>query len=79
MLNADITLQDVYVPATNKLAYVNRFSDMAQVLGLGRYGVAWEAAGVAAGALELALKYTKEREQFGKAHCGLPVDPTEAC
>lgn len=66
VLNADITLQDVYVPAANKLAYVKRFSDMLQVLGLGRYGVAWEAAGVAAGAFELALKYTKEREQFGK-------------
>ena len=66
VLNADITLENVSVPAANKLAYVNRFSDMAQVLGVGRYGVAWEAAGVAAGAFELALKYTQEREQFGK-------------
>ena len=73
VLNADITLQDVYVPAANKLAYVNRFSDMAQVLGLGRYGVAWEAAGVAAGAFELALKYTKEREQFGKPIAGFQL------
>ena len=73
VLNADITLQDVYVPAANKLAYVNRFSDMAQVLGLGRYGVAWEAAGAAAGAFELALKYTKEREQFGKPIAGFQL------
>ena len=73
VLNADITLQEVYVPAANKLAYVNRFSDMAQVLGLGRYGVAWEAAGVAAGAFELALKYTKEREQFGKPIAGFQL------
>ena len=73
VLNAEITLQDVYVPAANKLAYVNRFSDMAQVLGLGRYGVAWEAAGVAAGAFELALKYTKEREQFGKPIAGFQL------
>ena len=73
VLNADIGLRDVYVPAENKLAYVNRFSDMAQVLGLGRYGVAWEAAGVAAGAFELALKYTKEREQFGKPIAGFQL------
>lgn len=73
VLNADISLRDVYVPAANKLAYVNRFSDMAQVLGLGRYGVAWEAAGVAAGAFELALKYTKEREQFGKPIAGFQL------
>ncbi|MEL7234166.1 MAG: acyl-CoA dehydrogenase family protein, partial [Chloroflexota bacterium] len=32
----------------------------------GRTGVAWEAAGAAAGAFEIALEYAKEREQFGK-------------
>lgn len=73
VLNADIALRDVYVPAANKLAYVNRFSDMARVLGIGRYGVAWEAAGVAAGAFELALKYAKEREQFGKPIAGFQL------
>ena len=66
VLNADIILEDVFVPKGNRLAFVSRFRDMARVLGIGRYGVAWEAAGVAAGAFELALKYTKAREQFGK-------------
>ena len=73
VLNADIRLDAVYVPAENRLAYVNRFRDMAQVLGMGRYGVAWEAAGVAAGAFELALKYSKEREQFGKPIAGFQL------
>ncbi|MCY3781627.1 MAG: acyl-CoA dehydrogenase family protein [Chloroflexi bacterium] len=73
VLNADITLDNVYVPAKNRLAYVNRFRDMARVLGAGRYGVAWEAAGVAAGAFELALKYTKAREQFGKPIAGFQL------
>ena len=73
VLNADITLENVFVPAENRLAYVNRFRDMARVLGAGRYGVAWEAAGVAAGAFELALKYTKEREQFGKPIAGFQL------
>ena len=60
-------------PLKTGLAYVNRFRDMARVLGVGRYGVAWEAAGVAAGAFELALKYTKEREQFGKPIAGFQL------
>lgn len=73
VLNADITLDQVFVPKQNRLAYVKRFRDMAQVLGVGRYGVAWEAAGVAAGAFELALKYTKTREQFGKPIAGFQL------
>ena len=73
VLNADITLDEVFVPKENRLAYVKRFRDMAQVLGVGRYGVAWEAAGVAAGAFELALRYTKAREQFGKPIAGFQL------
>ncbi len=66
ILNANIFLDDVRVPAENRLAYVNSFKDTAMVLGMGRYGVAWEAAGVAAAAFEYALEYAKQREQFGK-------------
>lgn len=66
VLNADITLHEVRIPAANRLANVSSFKHAAQVLGMGRYGVAWEAAGVAAGAFELALAYALEREQFGK-------------
>ena len=66
VLNADITLENVVVPAENRLEGVSSFRDMAQVLGLGRYGVSWEAAGVAAGAFEFALDYAKNREQFGR-------------
>ena len=73
VLNADIRLDDVYVPKENRLAYVKRFRDMTPVLGAGRYGVAWEAAGVAAGAFELALKYCQTREQFGKPIAGFQL------
>jgi glutaryl-CoA dehydrogenase len=66
LLNADITLENVRVPATNRLAKVNSFKDIGKVLVMGRYGVGWEAAGNAAGSFELALKYAKERHQFGK-------------
>jgi len=66
VLNADIKLTNVRVPAENRLAKSRSFKDAGKVLVLGRYGVAWEAAGVAAGAFELALEYAKNREQFGK-------------
>lgn len=66
VMNGDITLQNVRVPAENRLEKVRSFRDAATVLMIGRTGVAWEAAGAAAGAFELALAYAKEREQFGK-------------
>ncbi|MBZ0292283.1 MAG: acyl-CoA dehydrogenase family protein [Anaerolineae bacterium] len=66
VLNADITLENVRVPAENRLAKPRSFRDVGKVLALGRYGVSWEAAGVAAGAFEAALRYAKDREQFGK-------------
>lgn len=64
--NADIHLDNVRVPVENRLEYVRSFRDMSIVLGMGRFGVAWEAAGIATAAYELALDYAKTREQFGK-------------
>lgn len=66
VLNADIKLENVRVPAENRLAKPRSFRDVGKVLFLGRFGVAWEAAGVATGAFEHALEYAKQREQFGK-------------
>ncbi len=73
VLNANITLNNVRIPKENKLAYCTSFRDMAMVLGIGRYGVSWEAAGVAAGAFEFALEYAKNREQFGKPIAGFQL------
>lgn len=67
IMNADITLNNVRVPAENRLAKPRSFRDAAKVLVMGRYGVAWEAAGVAAGAFEMALEYAKQRQQFGQS------------
>lgn len=66
VLNADITLENVRIPKANKLAHATSFRDVAKVLFVGRYSAAWAGAGIASGAFELALKYTQEREQFGK-------------
>lgn len=64
--NADITLTDVRVPESLRLQNANSFKDTAAVLRLTRAEVAWAAVGVAIGAYEAALKYSKERVQFGK-------------
>jgi glutaryl-CoA dehydrogenase len=66
VLNADIILNEVRVPADNRLANCASFKDLARVLVESRYGVVWEATGLAAGCLELALQYAQTREQFGK-------------
>jgi glutaryl-CoA dehydrogenase len=66
VLNADIKLENVRVHQDNRLAGVRSFRDTFMVLGMGRYGVAWEAAGCATAAFEHALKYALNREQFGK-------------
>ena len=62
---AEITLDGVRVPAESRLPGCRSFRDVARVLTLTRYTVAWRALGVALAAYEAALAYAKEREQFG--------------
>ncbi|WP_295123021.1 acyl-CoA dehydrogenase family protein [uncultured Leifsonia sp.] len=64
--NADITLENVRVPESLRLQNADSFRDTAAVLRLTRAEVAWAAVGVAVGAYEAALRYAKERVQFGK-------------
>ncbi|MES2170481.1 MAG: acyl-CoA dehydrogenase family protein [Actinomycetota bacterium] len=64
--NADIVLDGVVVPETDRLQQINGFRDVARVLRLTRAEAAWQAVGVAMGAYEAALAYAKERVQFGK-------------
>ena len=63
---AKITLDNVRVPAANKLEKANSFKDTGKVLTATRFGVAVEAIGHAVGAYEYAVAYAKERVQFGK-------------
>jgi glutaryl-CoA dehydrogenase len=64
--NADILLTDCRVPEANRLHRVESFSSISDVLARTRAGAACSAVGCALGAYELALAYTKEREQFGR-------------
>jgi glutaryl-CoA dehydrogenase len=62
----DITLENVRVPETNRLAEAHSFRDVSRVLTATRGGASWESAGHAIAAYEAALTYSTNREQFGK-------------
>jgi len=64
--NGIITLTNCEVPEPDRLQKANSFKDTADVLRMTRAGVAWQAVGCARGAYESALKYTRERKQFGR-------------
>lgn len=64
--NGLITLKDCRVQESDRLQNANSFKDTAKVLKMTRAGVAWQAVGCARGAYEHALKYTRERKQFGR-------------
>jgi len=62
-----LTLQDVRVPDKNTVGeHGDGFKIMLSGLDSGRLGVAAQALGIAQGAFEEAVKYSKERVQFGK-------------
>ncbi|MEH0108829.1 acyl-CoA dehydrogenase family protein [Tersicoccus sp. MR15.9] len=64
--NADIVLDDVRIPAANKLENANSFRDTARVLKVTRGGVAWGSVGLQMGAYEKAREYVLQRQQFGR-------------
>lgn len=62
-----IMFQDVKVPKENRIGDDGfGFKFAMKTLGGGRIGIASQALGIASGAYELALKYSKTRKAFGK-------------
>ncbi len=62
-----IVLENVEVPEENLLYEEGEGYKVAlSTLEVGRIGIAAQANGIGAAALEISLKYAKEREQFGK-------------
>jgi alkylation response protein AidB-like acyl-CoA dehydrogenase len=61
-----IMFQDVKVPKENRIGEDGfGFKFAMKTLAGGRIGIASQALGIASGAYELALKYSKERKAFG--------------
>ena len=62
-----VMFQDVKVPKENRIGEDGfGFVFAMKTLAGGRIGIASQALGSAAGALELSMKYSKERQAFGK-------------
>jgi alkylation response protein AidB-like acyl-CoA dehydrogenase len=63
----ELLFEDCKIPAENLLGQEGEgFHVMMKTLDFSRPGVAAQALGIAAGALEYATAYAKERESFGK-------------
>jgi len=65
--NCEVSYENVVVPVANRLGKEGEgFKIAMKALDGGRIGIAAQAVGIAQGALNEAIKYTKERKQFGK-------------
>ena len=66
-ITAELVFEDLEVPVENRLGEEGEgFKIAMSTLDGGRIGVAAQALGIAEGALDAAVKYSKEREQFGR-------------
>lgn len=66
VLNANVFLDNVRIPADHKLANANSFRDVNRVLKDTRAVVGWQAVGLQLAAFDIARAYAVERTQFGK-------------
>src|SRR5437588_2268789 len=64
----ELMLEDCVVPRENVLGEIGKgYKISIETLNEGRIGIGAQMIGISTGALESALAYTKEREQFGKS------------
>ncbi|HEX7999689.1 MAG TPA: acyl-CoA dehydrogenase [Pyrinomonadaceae bacterium] len=64
----EIILEDCRVPKENVLGEIGKgYKTSIETLNEGRIGIGAQMIGIARGALEAALAYTDEREQFGRS------------
>ena len=64
---ASVVFEDCYVPDENRLGEEGQgFVNAMEILDGGRISIAALAVGIAQGAYESALRYSTERQQFGK-------------
>ena len=64
----ELILEDCIVPKENVLGEVGKgYKTSIETLNEGRIGIGAQMIGIARGALEAAIAYTSERQQFGKS------------
>lgn len=65
-ITGELVFEDVRVPKENVLPNVQGLKGPLGCLSKARYGIAWGAIGAALDCYDAALKYSKQRIQFGK-------------
>lgn len=65
-ITGELVFEDVRVPKANVLPGVQGLKGPLSCLSKARYGIAWGAIGAAMDCYDSALRYSKERIQFGK-------------
>jgi glutaryl-CoA dehydrogenase len=65
-VTGELVFEDVRVPKSNLLPNIEGLKGPLGCLSKARYGIAWGAIGAALDCYDSALRYSKERIQFGK-------------
>ncbi len=69
----ELVFDNVKVPKTNILPGVKGLKGPLSCLSSARYGIAWGALGCAMDCYDTALRYAKQREQFGRPIAGFQL------
>ena len=72
-ITGELVFEDVRVPKENILPGVVGLKGPLSCLSKARYGIAWGAIGAALDCYDSALRYSKQREQFGKPIAGFQL------
>ncbi len=72
-ITGELVFEDVRIPAENLLPDVMGLKGPLSCLSKARYGIAWGAIGAALDCYDSALRYSLEREQFGKPLAGFQL------
>lgn len=72
-ITGELVFDNVKVPKENLLPNVQGLKGPLTCLSSARYGIAWGAIGAALDCYDTALRYTKEREQFGRPIAGFQL------
>jgi len=72
-VTSELFLEDCVIPEQNILAGSKGLKSPLMCLTQARYGIAWGAVGAAMSCFDVALKYSKERLQFGRPLAGFQL------
>jgi len=72
-ITSELVLENVFVPEENLLPNIEGLKGPLGCLNQARYGIGWGAIGAAMNLYEVALRYSKDREQFGKPIAGFQL------